>query len=1145
MGRGGIFSFSYNIRELYFKRYVYIACLIKRTTIDKDVKHKKMKTNETCKLKLLTIILGFVTACVMVLIGAAAIVPTDKARAADTVIDTLEVSFKRAGVGEGLVGVFDFEDETAKTLKTPSGANYTATLEAVFRNGQKQTLWTKGSSSFPWSRVENQLVEHKVAYCIRVAFTPKTGYTLSSNQEVIKKKLKVSGAELGKGKDIELWDTAGRNSITTAIQMDFIISKGMTYVGYEYSVQPVIGVQITGKLCTPYADTGIWIRGAEGPYTYSVKDAPIGMDELLASGGYDESICNYRITAVNAMDGGTIYVTVRAADGQTCEIPLRIEKTEGGHEHKWSDFGKIDYEHHGYRRCDDPDCPGVCVALDKGSQYARHDFYGDCNASCKTCGELINPDAKHAFSVSPDETDDTCHVYKCVCGEVKKDASGNVVKEKHGGGVQTCTSGAKCEECGHEYLAKTGHKYEFRSFKNNDGTYMHLGFCKYCGKENVDLRHTPSGGTATCQTRAKCTYEYEGDVCGCVYGEFKAHVFVGGRCTECSSDEYIKEVVIDVPEYYKGMAYEPLFYSQVLKGNVVDLGIYYYKASLGRDANHYLCGSHNFRTTYITENSIMLYAFNPQTNCKFPESVDEISVSVTHGEVFDKQIRETDGALVVLVLLRVDDVVQSIDLEVSQPITGNSSETLKISEKNGYELNIKSIGPTDDGKFITNTPIEINLIIKAPKGKAFQDVSKVSLENWLCDFSLSGAKILIYKINKELTELELTVQTPRSIDCPHEAVTMKEIGRSETCDEDGVKDKYACTVCGKEFFDAACTAPWNDASAVIPKSHLALRHEATACSAGRDGNAEYYECRREGCGKFFEDAACLKEITLADTIIHDFKTELSANEHKHYHECKNCAVINGEAAHRPDRAEATEDEAVVCLDCGYIIEPALAHTHKTTLVPQEPATCKKEGRKAYYKCNGCEIKFEDEAATKPVTDANALVIAKSHKFGALIAEVSATENTTGVKAHKDCEFCDKHFDEDGNEIFDLTIPKQVKTEVVVEGGTGGGRLIVGDTVTVVANKAGKGKKFVGWVDDKGNVVSTDAEYTFVVSDGISLFARYEDVKKKGLSGGAIAGITVGGVAVVGIGGLAVYLFVVKKKTISEVLALIKGVFTKK
>ncbi len=32
------------------------------------------------------------------------------------------------------------------------------------------------------------------------------------------------------------------------------------------------------------------------------------MDELLASGGYDESICNYRITAVNAM-ASTVPVT--------------------------------------------------------------------------------------------------------------------------------------------------------------------------------------------------------------------------------------------------------------------------------------------------------------------------------------------------------------------------------------------------------------------------------------------------------------------------------------------------------------------------------------------------------------------------------------------------------------------------------------------------------------------------------------------------------------------------------------------------------------------------------------------------------------------------------------------------------------------
>ncbi len=46
-----------------------------------------------------------------------------------------------------------------------------------------------------------------------------------------------------------------------------------------------------------------------------------------------------------------------------------------------------------------------------------------------------------------------------------------------------------------------------------------------------------------------------------------------------------------------------------------------------------------------------------------------------------------------------------------------------------------------------------------------------------------------------------------------------------------------------------------------------------------------------------------------------------------------------------------------------------------------------------------------------------------HSFGAWVDEVPATKETTGTKAHKDCEICGKHFDKDGNEITDLTIGK--------------------------------------------------------------------------------------------------------------------------
>lgn len=286
-----------------------------------------------------------------------------------TQIDTLGVAFNKVGVGDSLAVAFEFEDETERTLKVPSGANYTATLRFISKNGQTTTLWEKDNASFPWSRVENQLVEKNVAYCIRVRFSPKENYRLSKDGALLKRNMQILGAELGKGKDIELWDSAGQNAITTAIDMDFVISKGMTYIGYTQTVYPEIGVEKTGKIGTLYTDTGIWLRGAPGPYTYAAKNVPVGA-EIQTSNIFDESTCYYRITAVNAMDGGTMYITATAADGQTCDIPVKIAAVSGGHEHTWVEkIEKIDFDHHGYTKCTDPTCPGVAPAFDKGSGY--------------------------------------------------------------------------------------------------------------------------------------------------------------------------------------------------------------------------------------------------------------------------------------------------------------------------------------------------------------------------------------------------------------------------------------------------------------------------------------------------------------------------------------------------------------------------------------------------------------------------------------------------------------------------------------------------------------------------------------------------------------------------------------------------------
>lgn len=854
-------------------------------------------THKTRRTKIFTLALGLAM-CFAVILGIASVNP-QSAYAETTTIDTLEVAFKKVNVGDSLAAAFEFENETERTLKVPAGANYTATLQFVSKDGQAKTLWEKDKASFPWSRVENQLIEQKVAYCIRIRFELKENHKLSKDVDSLKRKLKVSGAELGKGKDVELWDIAGQFADLTAIDMDFIISKGLTYIGYRQTIYPKIDEEVTGKIGTLYTGTGMWLRGAPGPYAYTVKTAPVGT-KLDKHDGFndDASTCYYQIIAKNAMDGGTMYITVTAADGQTCDIPVTIAAVSGGHEHTWvEEIEKIDYEHHGYTKCTDPTCPGVAPAFDKGSQYASHEFYSGCNAKCKKCGDLGNPDAKHNFTAAPDESDATCHVFKCVCGEFEKDASGKVKKEEHSGGEQTCLSGAQCDTCGEVYLAATGHKYEFKSFGSLDGTYMHLGFCKYCKEEDTSLRHSPAGGTATCQKKAKCAYEKNGAACGLEHGDFLPHNFVNGTCTECSSDKYIKEVLIDVPEFYKGMAYEAMFYPTVIKGNVIDLGINYHIASFSRDGNGYLSGPHNFKTTFITENSVMQYAFKPQTNCTFPENIDDLSVKVTRGEVLSKKIRDNNGNLVVLVLLRVESVVQSIDIEISQPLAGLSPETITVTEKNGLEVTVNNVsGYLYDGLMTLNRSMQVEVTINAPEGKTFQTLGKTTIENWLCELNINGGNLSSYTQSTDLKEITFVFQTKPAIECPHETVIL-EAGKTVTCTEDGIKDKYVCVGCGAAFFDAVRTMEWNASGAVIPKGHLGIRHDATPCSDGKDGNIEYYECQRKECGKLFKDAACNTEITLEQTIIHDFDSEYSIDKENHYHKCKNCDAKKDVEAH--------------------------------------------------------------------------------------------------------------------------------------------------------------------------------------------------------------------------------------------------------
>ena len=800
---------------------------------------------------------------------------------------------------------------------------------------------------------------------------------------------------------------------------------------------------------------------------------------------FDKSDCYYQIVAKNAMDGGTMYVTATAADGQTCDIPVTIAAVSGGHEHTWvEEIEKIDYEPHGYTKCSDPACPGVAPAFDKGSQYASHEFDGGCTAACITCGNLGNPDAKHNFTYQVDESDATYHVKKCVCGEVEKDENGNVVKEKHSGGEQTCLSGAKCDVCGHEYIAKRGHKFEFRSFRNNDGTYTHLGFCKYCGIEEVTLRHSPTGGVATCQARAKCDYTHNGDVCGCEYGEFKAHNMVGGVCTECASDEYIKEVVIDVPEYWEGMAYRPMFYPNVIKGNVIPKGDIFYKASTYLNGNDTLCNAGDSGEKYITNNSVMYYVFAPHTTCKFPESVDEINVSVTHGEVLSKSIRGSDGCLIVLVLLRLDRAVQSIDVGVSQPLAEHLPETLQITEKNGYAVTINNVeGYLNDGRFYDGVSYYANVTIKAPEGKVFPILTP-DFENWLCVSNISGGKFLGFEQSNDYTELTVVIKTLGATDCLHENVTMKEAGKLATCTEDGVMDKYACSGCGKEFFDAACTKPWSDSTAKLPhKGH----NPGSEYKSEKDKH--YRECKT--CGEKTDETPHDFGALVAQTN----PTCMQKGVKAHY-ECSACKKLVD-----ADKNETTLEDLIIS------VNPDGGHSFGAW-INEVPASNTANGEKAHKDCLICNKHFD---ANDKEISAFDLIIAKigTHKV-TVNGEDKIYDEGERVTAIADDPADGKEFvgwqDESGNIVsndkaYTFTVTgERILTAVYGDKAPGGG--------------------------------AGDGEIT-------------PPAKTDGLSGGAIAGIATGSTAVAGIGGFSVVWFAVKKKTFADLIASFKGAFKKK
>lgn len=285
--------------------------------------------------------------------------------------------------------------------------------------------------------------------------------------------------------------------------------------------------------------------------------------------------------------------------------------------------------------------------------------------------------------------------------------------------------------------------------------------------------------------------------------------------------------------------------------------------------------------------------------------------------------------------------------------------------------------------------------------------------------------------------------------------------KPKTCTTDGNKEHYKCNVCGDLFEDAGAVKSLTEEKVKIPAGHeygdLVPKQEPTCKQTGMQA---HYKC--SVCNKYFDESKTEKteaELTIpVNPNAHDFGAwieEVPAT-------CKDTGVKAHEDCNRCNRHFDESGNEIADLTIptndnhdwnAWVSNGNGTHTR----------TCKRDsGHKENGTCSGGTA----TCTTKAVCDVCRTTYGDTapHDYGELIPEVAATTTEFGVKEHKDCKVCGKHFDKDGNEITELRIAKIGTHNVIVNGESK--FYSHGESVTVTAEEK-EGKVFQGWQDETG------------------------------------------------------------------------------
>lgn len=172
---------------------------------------------------------------------------------------------------------------------------------------------------------------------------------------------------------------------------------------------------------------------------------------------------------------------------------------------------------------------------------------------------------------------------------------------------------------------------------------------------------------------------------------------------------------------------------------------------------------------------------------------------------------------------------------------------------------------------------------------------------------------------------------------------------SEEWSKDATHHWHECTAAG---CDVTANADKNGYAAHNYNQKVTTKDYLKTAANCTDAAVYFYSCE---CG-----AKGTETFTDGNALGHTPSTVWSSDKTHHWHVCTTCNAEMDKATHTPDHeGHATEDYAIKCTECGYVIEAQLDHTHSFTQEVAEAKYLKSaagcDSPAVYYKSCACGV----------------------------------------------------------------------------------------------------------------------------------------------------------------------------------------------